>query len=126
MAILIKDIMSTNVITVDARESVKAAIELFQKHRIHHLPVIIDNKKVVRIISSNDIFIHEQGSTLSGEVMNSNITYIDTLATLEDTLDIFSNNNFHSLPVIDKNKCLVGIITTQDLIQLLKKALPVP
>ena len=43
--------------------------------------------------------------------------------TVEDALRIFNTNHFHALPVIEGDRRLVGILSTQDLIRMLERVL---
>jgi len=51
---LVKDIISTNLITVSPDESVEEAMRLMTEHRVRHLPVIKDGK-VVGLVSIGDL-----------------------------------------------------------------------
>jgi CBS domain-containing protein len=50
----VKDIISTNLITVSPDESVEEAMRLMTEHRVRHLPVIKDGK-VVGLVSIGDL-----------------------------------------------------------------------
>ncbi len=52
---LIKDIMSRDVITVDAEENLVQLVAKFRKYNFHTLPVIDENRKVIGVVSSEDI-----------------------------------------------------------------------
>ena len=51
---LVKDVMSKNVITISPEENITKAIELMAKNNISGL-VVVENEKVVGIISESDI-----------------------------------------------------------------------
>jgi len=51
---LVKEIISTDVVTVDPQESVEECMRLMTEHRIRHLPVL-QNDEVVGIISIGDL-----------------------------------------------------------------------
>ena len=57
----IKDIMTKKVIFVSPETSISEAAELMEKHRIHGLPVV-DNKKVVGIITETDFFVRDSSN----------------------------------------------------------------
>jgi CBS domain-containing protein len=42
----VKDIMTTNVFTVQENEKLARVIELFRKHKIRHLPVMSGKKNI--------------------------------------------------------------------------------
>jgi len=51
---LVKDVMSKNVITISSEESVRDAIEKMAKNNISGL-IVVENEKVVGVISESDI-----------------------------------------------------------------------
>ena|SRR3972149_10055385 len=52
---LVKDVMSKNVITVTRDEMLADLVAKFRKHNYHTLPVIDNEKKVLGIVGSEDI-----------------------------------------------------------------------
>lgn len=49
------ELMNIEVISIGPEESIVAAAKLMSKHRIHHLPVVDGNEKLIGIISTLDI-----------------------------------------------------------------------
>lgn len=50
----VKDVMSSNVITIDSKESVEEAVDIMEKKRIKKIPVV-DNGKLVGIVTMTDL-----------------------------------------------------------------------
>jgi CBS domain-containing protein len=50
----VKEIMTTNVITVDPEEDLEECMELFTDKHVRHLPVI-ENEKIIGIVSIGDV-----------------------------------------------------------------------
>ena len=50
----VEKIMTTNVYTIDAKDTVETARALMTSHRVRHLPVV-DNEKIIGVISSRDV-----------------------------------------------------------------------
>lgn len=129
----ISTIMTTNVIYVAERDRLSTVKDIFEKNRIHHIPVVRSGE-VVGIISKSDLllFLKGLGENFTEKIINEtrlrnyNAETIMTrgVGKLEPTdrinvaLDIFSKNLFRALPVIDNDK-LVGIVTTYDIIKAL-------
>jgi acetoin utilization protein AcuB len=125
--------MSTDLITVTPGETLVKVRELFEKHNIHHIPVV-KFKEIVGMISKTDYLYFKQGC-LNGEggrekevyqlnrwnaeeIMTSKLAKLDSDDPIRTALDLFRLNRFHALPVIDNGK-LVGILTTHDIIDAL-------
>ncbi len=52
---LVKDLMTTEVITVSPKDTLSLAFFLFHTNPIHHLPIVEKGKKIVGMISDCDI-----------------------------------------------------------------------
>lgn len=124
-------IMTTQLVTVKPTDKLSKIKEIFDERKIHHVPVV-KGKKMVGIISKQDFLYYLHGFTKTGEVMGVKALESATcdkimttgLAKLEPgsrinvALEVFKENLFHALPVVEGEK-LVGIITTYDIISRL-------
>ena len=128
----VKEVMTDRVITVEPTTVMNKVAEIFKTHHIHHLPVV-EKGKVVGIISTSEInrlehhftlFKSSQAteinaaifnSLLAREVMTAQIVVIRDTDTVQFAADIFRENLFRALPVVDDQKQLVGILTPYDL-----------
>ena len=125
--------MTRNVITLHPEDTMDQVKKIFDTHNIHHIP-IIDNKKVVGIISKTDYLKLLHGFTLFkttksdtynaaimrsllvSEVMTQQVAKLNPDDSIETAVGFFRENLFHALPVVDDTGDLVGIITTYDLL----------
>lgn len=129
---IIREIMTTDLVTVKPDTVAKDIYDLFKKYDFHHLPVVENGEILVGIISKEDFFrvsylLSNQttGKTWSEkhyqtlEAKDFMTTYPMTLDP-DDTVglaaDIFLSNKFHALPVVEDHQ-LIGIVTTHDLLQ---------
>jgi CBS domain-containing protein len=142
------DIMTQSVISVKKDTPLKEAAGLLAKFRIHGLPVLDDDGKVVGIIAESDFFTKDSSNiylptfldfvkgTGSGNSKRNEdedlekITKVEDIMThecmtvhpeqeVEELIQIFKNKNFNSLPVVDAGGKLVGIVTVMDVLKLL-------
>lgn len=127
----VKEIMSTNLITVRPDNNMKDVESLLDQYHIHHIIVVDKGQKVVGIISKEDILRlhaqinkHSSGSTYfrktmegltAQEVMTTNPMTLEAEDTIGLAADIFLNNRFHALPITDAGEA-IGIITSHDLL----------
>ncbi len=124
-------IMTSDPATVGPLDSIVNARRLLDSNFIHHLPVV-EGGRLVGIVSSSDLLkLHLLDDHLSiyervtvDQIMETNVVVIEKGATLRDAAEKLCMGHFHSLPVVDKHRHLVGIITASDLIGELLKALP--
>jgi acetoin utilization protein AcuB len=129
----IKSIMSTQLITVNPKDKLSLVQEIFDKHRIHHIPVV-RFREIVGLISKSDFLHFLRGFQRNEEdryvnearlrVYNAEDIMTGGLAKLapDDRIDvalqIFLENRFHAIPIVENNE-LVGILTTFDIIKAL-------
>ena len=55
-------------------------------------------------------------SLLVKEVMTDKVVCLRADSTIQAAADLFKENLFHAIPVVDENDILVGIVTTYDLL----------
>ena len=116
---LVKEIMTKNVVIVPSKKTVYTASLLYKDLKIGSI-LISDNGKINGIITERDIIertICEKKNpekTKVSEIMTKKIISIHPLDTVEEALDKMKRNNIKKLPVI-KNDKVVGIITITDI-----------
>lgn len=127
----IKEIMTTDLITVSEQVNGTSIKEKFNTYPFHHLLVVDNNGRLAGIISKSDFYrfaynLSQQttGKTWSKKKMSS-LRAKDLMSktpyTLEpdDTVglaaDLLLTNKFHAIPVVKIDQ-LVGIVTTFDLL----------
>ena len=130
---LIKDVMTTQLITIESTGSLESARQIFEKNQIRHI-IVIDGDKLVGILSNHDLLRVSFGDTYGDDqttvddaivnmltvkdVMRHDPIFISPDSSIEDAIFVLLNRRFHSLPVVDNNK-VVGIVTTTDFLKLL-------
>ena len=129
MATLVKDIMTRNVVTVNQNSTLLELKNLMYDHDLRRLPVVNDAGQVVGIVTNTDVSMASptDASTLSRyeasyllsrikvkDVMTHSVKTVYDSAGLEDVADIMYHDRIHSVPVIDDNGNLCGIVTDTD------------
>lgn len=131
----IKEIMTSDVMSVHDSENLSAVARIFRENPIHHVPVL-KGRRPVGIISTQDIFklIFDFDSTDTRmldtlldhtykikDVMTDKLVIFEEESTLKEAANILSDSSLHSLLIVDKKGDLTGIVTTTDLIRFLYK-----
>ena len=121
----VKDIMTTDVITITPDVDVVCAFEKLMKHKISSLPVV-EGDEVIGIITATDVGHnlildkYELGTSVE-EIMISSVVTISPEDSLEKAIEVMkksvsSSGILNQLPVVEDSK-LVGIISDGDIIQ---------
>lgn len=125
--------MTKNVVAVGPEMSIVAARGIMAKHGIRHLPVVVEDDKLVGIVTDRDIrtampsavlFDAEhaaQMEQLAGikvqDIMTSGPVTVSPTQTLEDALLMMEMNKVGAFPVVDEEGRLKGIISVRDLMR---------
>jgi CBS domain-containing protein len=134
-AVPIAKIMTKNLVKVNLEDTLTKAESLFKKHKIRHIPVV-EGKKIVGILSYTDLLrisfadaTNDDGNEVETtvydmfsieQVMSSQVVSLQSTDYVKDAAKIFTEAEFHALPVLDGD-VLVGIVTTTDIIKYLLK-----
>ncbi|WP_080057695.1 CBS domain-containing protein [Spirosoma aerolatum] len=129
----VSNIMTRTVFTVNLNDDLHQVIDLINHHKIRHVPVI-DANEIVGMISKTDVNRLTFSSLFEGQedadeavlqiltidqVMTHKPRTIPVGMTIREVAEVFAEEEFHALPVVDDENKLVGIVTTTDLIQYL-------
>ena len=125
--------MTSKVITTRPGATLLEARELLKTHKIRHLPVIGDDKRLVGIITDRDIrsalpaaFYRDDcpepaGADYTqqtvGDVMTPDPMAISPQDTIEDALLQIQKMRVGAFPVVDDDGYLKGIISVRDLLR---------
>jgi len=114
----IHTIMTKNPIALSPKHTIADVESLFKHHRIHHLPVL-EEGNLIGLITTYDLWNHRSSNpndTFVTDVMNTRIVKISINDKIGTAAELFLDNRFHALPVMDGDK-LVGIVTTFDVLK---------
>jgi len=105
--------------TVDeALEHVRATAP--DKETIYHLYVISKDRKLIGGLSLRELIL-APGSALIKDIMNPEIKSVFTETDQEDVARIFEDYDLIALPVVDKERRLVGIVTHDDILDIVRE-----
>ena len=136
LTLKVGDVMSTELITVKQDTVLKDVNQIFENENIHHIPVVANDGHFMGIISKSDILLLLDWGTklslpasirknffmlsrnLAKDVMQTNVIKVSPEDTIQRCVQIFRENYFRALPVVNDEGQLQGIITTYDLMIL--------
>ena len=126
---LIRDIMTTNVVSIPSNTSLADARRIMDAHRVKRLPVV-DKERLVGIVTKNALdkagpselttfskheLTYLVNSLTVKQVMSEDLVTISPDANVEYALSlIFAQMNKSRAFLVMKNNRLVGIVTTRD------------
>ena len=125
----VSTIMTRSLITVKPEDSLVETKKIFTRKRIHHLPVVDDNEKLVGLVTTRDLLFlnkpfEEYQNLLVREVMKSKLATLAPTEKIATAAEVFLENLFHAVPIVEDGR-LVGIVTSFDVMKYnFKKAYP--
>jgi magnesium transporter len=90
------------------------------KETIYTCYVIKRDRTLVGIVSARKLLLAEPRQKIS-DIMKSNFNFVYTTDDQEMVAGLFKKYSLLSLPVVDKEQRLVGIITVDDVVQIIEK-----
>lgn len=79
---------------------------------------VCDNKKLIGVVSTKDLLLNDEKTKIE-EVMKENFTYVYTHTDQEEVAQVFRKYDLMVLPVVDDEKMLVGIVTCDDVMDVM-------
>ncbi len=144
----VKDIMTTDVITVSPETEILQAAKLLLEGRINGIPVVDESEKLVGILCQSDLIAQQKRipipsfftfmdgifSTSSAkqmekqvqkiaaitvaDAMTPNPVFVEPDMGIQVVAGLMVDNGFHTLPVLQEGK-LVGIVGKEDILRTL-------
>lgn len=120
--------MTRDVLCIAPADDLDAAWRMMQDLRVRHLPVL-DGMRLVGILSDRDVLLRatllDDGAvdvpTIPvSHVMTPKPVTCQPSSTVSHVADIMLERKIDSLPVVDSQGNLVGLITSSDLLELLR------
>ena len=112
---------------VDLRESLKVseAIERIRKvgldsETVNNCYVLDDSRRLIGTVALRYLLLHDDEEVI-GDFMNENVISIHTLTDQEEAAALFQKYDFTSMPVVDNENRLVGIITVDDIMDIVEE-----
>ncbi|MGH9228742.1 MAG: CBS domain-containing protein [Acidimicrobiales bacterium] len=119
MATIVRDVMMTNPLSVDAAASVRQAAEVMRDNDIGDVLVVGDGS-LRGIVTDRDIVIRaladgrQPDATPVGDVCSPKLTVVDAQAEVDDAAELMGRHAVRRLPVVENNE-VVGIVSLGDL-----------
>ncbi len=125
--------MTRNPVTATPDMSIAEASNLMKQEKVHRLPVLDKDKKLVGLITEKDILyaspspasslsIHEMAYLLSKltvkKLMSKNVVTINKDTTVEEAARMMVDQDLSCLPVLEGDK-LIGIVSKSDMFKIL-------
>jgi CBS domain-containing protein len=132
-ALRVADVMTLDPVTVTPDTSIETAERLLRANRIHGLPVLDDENRLVGVISQTDLLLggtQSIGAALRnrpsglrvGELMSSPALTVSMSASLHDAACRMREALVHRLVAVDEHGRPVGVLSAMDFVTVFAEA----
>jgi CBS domain-containing protein len=128
----IGEICNRNVIVSGREDTVADAAKLMREHHVGDV-VVVDEREGRRfpigIVTDRDLVVEIMATDLDQKVITVGDIMLEELITVKESVGIFEavqymrNKAVRRLPVVDESGALVGLLTVDDLLELLAEEL---
>lgn len=94
--------------------------EGIDKETIYTLYVTDNYRRLIGILSLRELIV-APAETRINDLMRSEVVYVHTHDDQEDVANLFRKYGFEAIPVVDNEKRIVGIITYDDIIDIIEE-----
>ena len=144
----VKDIMTTEIITVSPETEIVQATKLLLENRINGVPVLDETGRLVGILCQSDLIAQQRklpipsfftlldglipliskkqidkqvrkiAAVTVAEAMTPNPVTVQPDTNIQEVAALMVDRNFHTIPVVDEGE-LVGIVGKEDILRTL-------
>lgn len=117
-------LMSTEYVELEDTDTIGEAVKKIKRQgkvaeTISYCYVINAKRRLVGTIALKDI-LFEPVNDLIADHMDSDIVYVETIDDQEEVARVISKYDILVVPVVNDQKCLIGIITVDDIIDVIQ------
>lgn len=118
-------IMTAEFVDLKKYMSVKESIARIRrigedKETIYVCYVTSADRKLEGVVTVKDLLLHDDDDIIE-DIMSTNVIYTHTRADQEDVIELISDYDLLAVPVVDGENRLVGIITVDDVIDVIEE-----
>lgn len=117
----VRKIMTTEPIVVSPNQTLEQLSSLMASNKVQQVPVV-DEGKLVGMITTYDLWRNTNNSESKSDqtvadLMSKNIIKISPLDKVGTAAELFMDKRFKTLPVVNLNNELKGVVTAFDVIR---------
>ena len=118
-------IMTIEFVDLKKEMTVKEAIQHIKETGIDKETIntcyVIDNNRILEGVVSIRRLILSEDSAIVNDIMETDVVYINTHDDQEKIASLFKKYDFLSMPVVDNECRLVGIVTIDDIVDIIEQ-----
>ena len=118
-------LMATEFIHLKKDQSIKEVVEKIRKHKDEFVTYdtfyVTDNERnILGYVTTKDILVNDPDSSIT-DIMHECEHVITTLMDQEEVASMFQDYDYSTMPVVDMENRLVGVITIDDVMDIMEE-----
>lgn len=115
--VVVSDVMTSPVLTLPFWSPVEEALTLVEEHEVHHVPLVDEEGRLAGLVSDRDLYraLDTPGEPLE-RFMTSRLVVAGRATPLRDAAAALAAQRISSLPVVEPDCVVVGIVTVADIL----------
>lgn len=118
-------IMTVEFLDLKAKHTVSQALEKIRRvgwdrETVDNCFVLDDSRRLIGSVTLRKLVLSDSASNIES-IMDTNLISAFTSTDQEDVADMFSKYDLTAMPVVDSEKRLVGIITVDDIVDIMRE-----
>ncbi|MEH7125146.1 magnesium transporter [Bacillus sp. JJ1532] len=118
-------IMTTDFVSIASNQTVRSAMYILKKEApkaetIYYIYVLDEEERLAGVISLRDLIVNDDDTMIS-EITNERIVSVSVGDDQEEVARKIKDYNFLALPVVDFQNHLLGIITVDDIMDVMEE-----
>jgi len=117
---LVKDVMTKPAITASPEDRISSAAKLLAERAFNHLPIVDKRDRLLGIVTSWDLAVAlGTGKRKLSEIMTKKVITVAEDEPVDAAARKLEQHNISGLPVINADRVVKGIITSEDISKLI-------
>jgi magnesium transporter len=118
-------IMTTEFISISKNQTVRSAMFILKNEApraetIYYVYVVDEDRRLAGVISLRDLIVSDD-DTMVAEIMNDRVVSVSVSEDQEEVARKIRDYNFLAVPVVDFQNHLLGIITVDDIVDVMEE-----
>lgn len=117
-------IMTTEYVTLSQNITCDDALKTLRRVGIDKETIytcyVTEKRKLIGVVTVKDMLISADYAKI-GDIMEKNVISVTTDTDQETVVRMFDEYDFLALPVVDKENCIVGIVTVDDALEVMRR-----
>jgi CBS domain-containing protein len=116
----VREIMTSNAQCVDEGETLEAAARRMRDLNVGALPICGTDQKLKGLITDRDIVVKciaeggDPKTTNAAQLAQGTLVWVEADRSVEDAWQLMAKNRVRRLPVLDRDRRLIGIVSQGD------------